>query len=333
MRSDEPTLRPNATAAAVITKVLTRSRPETMEATAESFRKARLRSIEKPTVMKKRPSKRPRNGLISASTWWRNLVSASMTPARKAPKVSDRPRTWVRDEVAKTVNRITAMKASELFALATKRKTGWRKFLPMMKMKVSAAAAFTDATEMARTTVAAPPDPASSGVRTRTGTTARSWNRRIPKAARPYRVPTSPLSDSNCKTNALEERASPAPRTIAAWVEIPSKVATKDMTAPVMRNCEVPRPKTSAPRDLSFDVESSRPISNKKKTTPNSARFLLVRTSRMRAKPLGPRAMPAARKPRMGEMPKRPARGMIMTVVRRRRRASPSAAEWLECTS
>jgi hypothetical protein len=44
-----------------------------------------------PTVMKKNPSRRPLKGAMSASIWYLYFVSASNSPARKAPRVLERP--------------------------------------------------------------------------------------------------------------------------------------------------------------------------------------------------------------------------------------------------
>ena len=48
-------------------------------------------SIDMPTLMKKRPSSMPRNGSISASSWWRKFDSARSTPARNAPIAIESP--------------------------------------------------------------------------------------------------------------------------------------------------------------------------------------------------------------------------------------------------
>mmetsp|Transcript_18380 Transcript_18380/g.38446 ORF Transcript_18380/g.38446 Transcript_18380/m.38446 type:complete len:218 (-) Transcript_18380:391-1044(-) len=85
---------------------------------------------------------------------------------------------------------------------------------------------------------------------------------------------------------------------MGSFAAIPSNVKM----APVPRNCKVPRPKTSLPNSLNLEVLSSRPISNKKKTTPNSARVLLPATLPTKPKPLGPSSNPAARYPRIGEV-------------------------------
>ena len=44
-----------------------------------------------PTPRKNRPSRMPRNGSMSASSWWRKVDSDSSTPARKAPIAIDSP--------------------------------------------------------------------------------------------------------------------------------------------------------------------------------------------------------------------------------------------------
>ena len=48
-------------------------------------------SIDMPTLMKKSPSSMPRNGSISASSWWRKFDSARSTPARNAPIAIESP--------------------------------------------------------------------------------------------------------------------------------------------------------------------------------------------------------------------------------------------------
>ena len=49
------------------------------------------KSMLNPTVMKKNPSRRPLKGAMSDSIWYRYFVSANSNPARKAPRVLDRP--------------------------------------------------------------------------------------------------------------------------------------------------------------------------------------------------------------------------------------------------
>lgn len=79
-------------------------------------------------------------------------------------------------------------------------------------------------------------------------------------------------------------------------------------------------------QDLSNDVGSSIPVSNRNINTPISASALLVGTSRIIETPLGARAMQTARKPRMRDTSKRRVSGMMMTVVNSSSNASLMAA-------
>ncbi len=49
------------------------------------------KSIEAPTVIKNKPSKRPLNGSISTSNSCLNSLSAKTTPAKNVPSAGDRP--------------------------------------------------------------------------------------------------------------------------------------------------------------------------------------------------------------------------------------------------
>ena len=112
--------------------------------------------------------------------------------------MSDKPNDSVRVDIARTVTNIVATNASGDFALAAYLKTGSRKALPPKKIIPNATAAFPAAVPNAlRRLEKSPPPTAKSGTTTRRGTTARSWNKSIPNEARPNRVPTSPLSESN----------------------------------------------------------------------------------------------------------------------------------------
>mmetsp|Transcript_39141 Transcript_39141/g.126572 ORF Transcript_39141/g.126572 Transcript_39141/m.126572 type:complete len:304 (+) Transcript_39141:214-1125(+) len=162
---------------------------------------------------------------------------------------------------------------------------------------------------------AAPDEPPSSGVTTRSGTTAMSWKSKMPKEARPKRVASSPFSDRSWITKAEEESARPPPKTTAAGPEAPSAVATAPKTKEVSANCAPPRRNASRPTDLSLSSSSSSPISKRKKTTPNSASLVVVATSDTTPSPVGPRRMPAKRNPRTGERLRRPMIGVTSAAV------------------
>ena len=65
-----------------------------------------------PTAMKNRPSSRPLNGSMSVSSSRRYSLSASSTPARKAPSAIDRPTACISAAVATTSSSEAAVKIS-----------------------------------------------------------------------------------------------------------------------------------------------------------------------------------------------------------------------------
>ena len=77
------------------------------------------RLADMPTVMKNRPSRRPLNGSRSASSSWRNSLSASSTPATKAPSEADSPSQFASSAVAITVSSAAAVNTSLTWARAT----------------------------------------------------------------------------------------------------------------------------------------------------------------------------------------------------------------------
>ena len=77
-----------------------------------------------PTAMKKRPSSKPLNGSMSASSSWRYSLSASSTPARNAPSAIERPTLWNNNAVPSTTSSPAAVKASCTRVLAITRSTG-----------------------------------------------------------------------------------------------------------------------------------------------------------------------------------------------------------------
>mmetsp|Transcript_31452 Transcript_31452/g.60638 ORF Transcript_31452/g.60638 Transcript_31452/m.60638 type:complete len:203 (+) Transcript_31452:1139-1747(+) len=80
-----------------------------------------LGSTVMPTVIKNKPSSKPRYGAMSDSTCRWNSVSASSSPARKAPSAELKPRLSVSRLVPNTTNRVVAAKISALLVLAMHR--------------------------------------------------------------------------------------------------------------------------------------------------------------------------------------------------------------------
>mmetsp|Transcript_37280 Transcript_37280/g.100900 ORF Transcript_37280/g.100900 Transcript_37280/m.100900 type:complete len:367 (+) Transcript_37280:1111-2211(+) len=291
-----------ASARAVIMLALTTMTPDTIAIILGNWETRRPMSMENPTVMKKRPSRRPRNGTMSASTWYRYLVSDRSTPARKAPSVLESPRPSVKIDIPVTVSRMSDRKASCDLDRATTKKILFRINRPMKAIVDSAIEALTMDDESACTKFC--PPPARSGMPTSIGTIARSWKSSIPNAARPWRVLSSSLSRRSCSTNADDERASPPPITTLAGPATLGKTsgARAAKTSVVTTICAVPNPKTSFLIDTRRSRLSSSPISKRKKTIPSSARASIVCRSLTAPRPDGPSTHPDSRKPKMGLM-------------------------------
>lgn len=107
---------------ATLTRIAARVAPNRAGQTSRT----RLPSIDMPTLMKNRPSSMPRNGSISASSWWRKFDSASRMPARNAPIAIDRPTCSMRSAVPSTTRSAAAVITSRAPLAASSRKKGFR---------------------------------------------------------------------------------------------------------------------------------------------------------------------------------------------------------------
>ena len=95
-------------------EIFTTTRRTATPITAGQKRTSAPRSRERPTEIKKKPSSRPRNGLISDRINGRYGVSAMIMPPRKAPKVNDRPIAPVAHPAASATRSAIAVKTSSL---------------------------------------------------------------------------------------------------------------------------------------------------------------------------------------------------------------------------
>ena len=134
-----------------------------------------------PIVMKNRPSSRPRNGLTSASIWWRYSVSPSNSPAKNAPSAMDSP---VRDSsqpMPSTESNVMATNNSELRAAEIRWNTGLNSFRPTQIVTINA----TPACNIDKPNAATKDVPSWDRVVTmiNKGTTARSCSNRIANVA------------------------------------------------------------------------------------------------------------------------------------------------------
>mmetsp|Transcript_82970 Transcript_82970/g.247519 ORF Transcript_82970/g.247519 Transcript_82970/m.247519 type:complete len:217 (-) Transcript_82970:133-783(-) len=109
----------------------------------------------------------------------------------------------------------------------------------------------------------------------------------------------------SCNTKAEVERARAPPRTTRAPAGSPGtkRCAQPAMSRPVTTYWAKPSPKTSYFMERTFSMESSRPISKRKNTMPNSARMCASCSLWMRSKPEGPSRTPMIRKAMMGDVP------------------------------
>ena len=127
------------------------------------------------------------------------------------------------------------------------------------------------------------------------GTMARSSNSRMETALCPCGVGRSPRSSSIWTMTAVEDMTKPMAPTKATGADTPAAMATSVSARPASPTWAAPRPKISFRIPHRRLGRISRPMMNRKMTTPNSATCKMVSGSRNRARPKGPMAAPAAR--------------------------------------
>ena len=82
------------------------------------------KSMLMPTAMKNSPSNRPLKGSMSVSSSRRYSLSASNTPARKAPSAIDRPRPCISSAMPTTSSSAAAVNTSAVRLRAIQRSAG-----------------------------------------------------------------------------------------------------------------------------------------------------------------------------------------------------------------
>mmetsp|Transcript_29850 Transcript_29850/g.72129 ORF Transcript_29850/g.72129 Transcript_29850/m.72129 type:complete len:312 (-) Transcript_29850:357-1292(-) len=289
--------------------------PNTIEATKPNLDVMSPRSISKPTLKKNSPTRTPRNGEISASIFSLCLEAANIMPETKDPSVLLNPKPSVRKDIPSTVPRISPTKDSWFCADTTKSKSGSK---TNFAQTPSAESAIRNATPAEAKALPIPsPPPANSGVTTNRGTTAKSCIIRTPNEDLPCLVSSCCLSFRSCNTNAELDSAIPPPRTTAAADDSPQSLAMPATEPAVKTTCARPSPNTSFFMLMRVSKSMCNPISNRKNTMPKSARSSVRWMSAIIPPliPFGPSAIPAARKPRMFDMPRRLHIGATRAVV------------------
>ena len=286
-----------------------------------------------PTETKNTPSSSPLKGSMVASMARRYSVSARSRPATKAPSVIERPLAAATRAVATITSRQAAMNSSVERVRATRWKSGRRATRPATTISTRATTACPSA--RASAPPRSPPSRRpSTAMANRIGATARSWNRRTAKLVRPAGVPSRFCSASTGSTTAVEESASASPTSTApatGWLSAMRMIA---ITAAEAATWIEPRPKTSRRSTRSRSQDSSIPIMNMRKITPNSARCAISErlpmvkgasqgcASAKRPRPKGPSSAPAPMKPSTGLTRRRWNSGTTIPAVTRKRIAS-----------
>ena len=223
-----------------------------------------------PTLKKKIPSSRPLKGSIVAWTARRYSVSASKSPATKAPIAMESPALAARMPVATITNNTAAINNSSERWPPTRRKSGRSTARPTSTITASTSSAWPSAVAILSSTESPPLAPRMP-MKSRMGTTATSCASSTEKLARPPLVSSLSCCASNSSTMAVEESAKHAASTAAIWGVRPKASAMTLITTKLIANCSPPRPSTSRRIAFRRSKESSSPIRNSRKTTPSSA--------------------------------------------------------------
>jgi hypothetical protein len=252
------------------------------------------KSMLMPTAMKNRPSSSPLNGSRSVSSWRRYSLSASSTPARKAPSAIDRPTACISDAVATTSSRLAAVKISGVPLRAIQRSAGRSSNRPPKMM------ASTMPTALAAVSQPLPPAAtacctASKGSSVMTMMPPRSWNSATLRMLRPPLVGIRLRSARVDRAMAVELCDSARPATSASCQRRPAASATAAINTVEPSSCTLPQPKIGRRSDHSRLGSSSRPTRNSISTTPNSAKCRMSVGSDTSFSTPGPIRMPAAR--------------------------------------
>ena len=163
-----------------------------------------------PTVIRKMPRPRPRNGAVITSTSPRYSVSAMTMPAINAPRTAEKPMAEVTRLATITISRQADRNSSGLLVRAAWANNGGRRNRPRNSIA-------TAVTPPIRRVVSSGPTPvpaawgASAPRRNTIGTSARSSNSSMASAERPTGlwVPTSGI------TIAVDDKASARPSPVA----------------------------------------------------------------------------------------------------------------------
>ena len=168
------------------------------------------------------------------------------------------------------------MNSSSLLARATDFSIGRSSSRPKATIAITPIAAGAKASSSRGESTSPPSPPRASTARvTRIGATARSWNSSTEKVARPAGECWRLCSARICMTTAVDDSDSAAPMAAAGAGASPMAMAAAAMTARQSVTCRAPMPNTQRRIRRRRSHDSSSPIMNRRKTTPNSASWAI----------------------------------------------------------
>ncbi len=243
---------------------------------------------------------------MSVPTWCRYSVSETSTPAMKAPSARLRPASSVSHASPSVISSRFSMNSSSLLRRATcvshQRIRRW----PPVSSRPTSTAALSSASPRAVSRRSG--DELSAGIRISRGTTARSWNSRMPITRRPCSLSSSERSAISLTTMAVLLMASTPDSASADCQPIshtpPTRCASARAspvtTSMLSTTCASPRPNTWRRMARSLGRLNSSPMANIRNTTPNSPRWRTPSEFWASASAWGPISTPAARYPSIG---------------------------------
>ena len=284
-------------AIATSTTALTAMKPSTISATRPGCASTTAKSMLMPTAMKNSPSNRPLNGSRSVSSSRRYSLSASSTPARKAPSAIDSPTACISAAVATTSSSDAAVKISGVRLRAIQRSEGRKARRPPISSAAITATALAAVSQPlpAVAAVACCAATGNSGNKARIGMAATSWNSITPSTPCPAAVGCTLRSASTARPIAVDDIASPSEAASATGHATPNATPAAVISRALLITCTEPQPKIGRRMAHKRLGSSSRPTRNSISTTPNSATVRIVCASVTSANPQGPITMPATR--------------------------------------
>ena len=275
------------------TPALSSRKPTTVAAISSGCAITTAKSMLMPTAMKKRPSSSPLNGSMSVSSSRRYSLSASSTPARKAPSAIDRPTAFISAAVATTSSSDAAVKISGVSLLAIQRSAGRSSNRPPRMITTIVPIALARRSQLLPPLSA--PATARNGTSARIGIAAMSCSSETLRIASPDVVPITLRSARTPRPIAVDDIARPSAATTARRQSMPQASAPSASSSAEPNSCTLPQPKIGFRSDQSRCGSSSRPTRKSIRTTPNSANCSMSSGRVTSFSPHGPIRMPAPR--------------------------------------